>query len=119
MNSRPRVFLSHSKADIDFIAKLYEDLRACQIEPWYDEFDIRHGQPWIDAVFGGGIPSCDCVLVYLTEHSIESQVVKKEIDAGIIQQLNDRKVGILPYVSNSVLRGKLRADILWHWVGPH
>ena len=111
MSTRPRVFLSHSKADTEFITRLYEDLRACQIEPWYDSFDIRHGQPWIDAIFEGGIPSCDCVLVYLTEHSIESQVVKKEIDAGIIQQLKDKRVGILPYVSKSSLRSRLRSDI--------
>lgn len=111
MNAGPRVFLSHSKADKEFITRLNDDLRTCQIDPWYDEFDIRHGQPWIDAIFEGGITSCDCVLVYLTEHSIESQVVKKEIDAGIIQQLKDRRVGILPYVSNSSLRARLRADI--------
>lgn len=111
MNNRPRVFLSHSKADQDFITKVYEDIRAWQVEPWYDTFEIRHGQPWMDAIFEGGIPSCDCVLVYLTEHSIESPVVRKEIDAGLIQQLKDRRIGLLPYVSAGSLRGRLRSDL--------
>lgn len=111
MINRPRVFLSHSKADVTFISKLYEDLRHCQIDPWLDSIDIRHGEPWLDAIFEAGISTCDCILVYLTENSIESPMVKKEIDASVIQKLKDSKVGLLPYVSKGSLREKLRPDI--------
>ena len=48
MRNRPRVFLSHSKADVTFISQLYEDLRHCQIDPWLDSIDIRHGEPWLE-----------------------------------------------------------------------
>jgi len=109
--NRPRVFLSHSKADIGFINKVNEDLRNCQIDPWMDSQEIRHGQPWLDAIFESGIPTCDCVLVYLTEHSIESNMVKKEIDASIIRKLKDSQVAFLPYVSRAEVRDKLRTDI--------
>lgn len=111
MRNRPRVFLSHSKTDVAFVSRLYDDLRQCQIDPWYDSVDIRHGEPWLDAIFEGGIPTCDCILVYLTEHSIESTMVKKEIDASLIQKLKDSRIGFLPYVSNASLREKLRPDI--------
>jgi len=111
MRNRPRVFLSHSKADVTFVSQVYDDLRHCQIDPWLDSVDIRHGEPWLDAIFEGGITTCDCILVYLTENSIESSMVKKEIDAGVIQKLKDNKVGLLPYVSKSSLREKLRPDI--------
>lgn len=109
--NKPRVFLSHAKADAAFIQRLDNDLRHCQIDTWLDEIEIRHGQPWLDAIFEAGIPTCDCVLVYLTENSIRSNMVKKEIDASIIRKLKDVHVGLLPYVSHADLRDQLRADI--------
>ena len=109
--NRPRVFLSHSKADIGFIQRVHDDLRGCQIDPWLDSQEIRHGQPWLDAIFESGIPTCDCVLVYLTESSIESNMVKKEIDVSIIRKLKDSQVAFLPYVSRAEIRDKLRTDI--------
>jgi hypothetical protein len=110
-SSRPKVFLSHSKADIDFIQRLDDDLRHCQVDPWLDSVEIRHGQPWLDAIFEGGIPTCDTVLVYLTPESIQSPMVKKEIDAAIIKKLRDSHIGFLPYVSDAKLRDMLRPDI--------
>lgn len=109
--NKPRVFLSHSKADVSFIEQVHIDLRKCQIEPWLDSAEIRHGKPWLDAIFEHGIPTCDAVLVYFTEASLESKMVKKEMDAGILQQLQDKGVAFLPYVDEKSRRSKLRADI--------
>ena len=111
IRNRPRVFLSYSKADVGFIERVEDDLRGCQIEPWLDSQEIRHGHPWLDAIFESGIPTCDCVLVYLTESSIESNMVKKEIDAGIIHKLRDSQIAFLPYVSRAEIRDKLRTDL--------
>jgi len=111
LKNKPRVFLSHSKKDVDFINPLAEDLRSCQIEPWLDSEDIRHGEPWLDAIFESGIPTCDCIIVYLTENSIDSPMVKKEIDTSILQKLKDNHIGFIPYVSFAPLREKLRPDI--------
>jgi hypothetical protein len=111
IKNKPRVFLSYSRSDATFIDVLDGDLRNCHIEPWRDTLEIRHGEPWLDAIFESGIPTCDCVLVYLTEASLESPVVKKEIDAGILQKLKDKRIAFLPYVSTSAVRARLRADI--------
>ncbi|MGO9116848.1 MAG: toll/interleukin-1 receptor domain-containing protein [Desulfomonilaceae bacterium] len=109
--NKPRVFLSHSKADEKFIRRLYADLKKCQIEPWLDSEDIRHGKPWLDAIFEEGIPTCDCVIVYFSETSLDSAMVKKEIDVGILAQLKESHVAFLPYVSSAEIRQKLRPDI--------
>jgi len=50
---KPRVFLSHSKADIEFVQKLYDDLRISQIDPWLDSAEIRHGQEEVPTVVEG------------------------------------------------------------------
>ena len=69
----------HSKADEKFIRRLYADLKKCQIEPWLDSEDIRHGKPWLDAIFEEGIPTCDCVIVYFSETSLDSAMVRKRL----------------------------------------
>src|ERR1044072_8093690 len=107
----PWVFLSHSKLDVDFISKLASDLRRCQIEPWLDTEEIRDGKPWLKVIFEDGIPTCDVVVVYLTESSIRSKMVAKEIDAALIEQLADRGISFLPYVNSAELRNKIRGDI--------
>jgi hypothetical protein len=109
--NKPKVFLSHSKADRDFVLRLKSDLQSCQIDTWFDEDDIRHGKPWISAIFEDGIPTCDGVFFYLTKSSIESQMVKKEIDAGIIHQLGEGGVSFLPYVNDQEIRKQLRHDL--------
>lgn len=108
---KPRVFLSHSKKDSQFIEKLERAFRKCQIEPWLDTFEIRHGKPWLEAIFKDGIPSCDSVIVYLTPHSLRSLVVKKELDASVISQLHDNSIGLLPYVDKDTLRNDVRVDL--------
>jgi len=109
--NKPKVFLSHAKDDIAFIDRLYNDLRKCQIEPWLDSEEIRHGKPWLDAIFEDGIPTCDSVLVYFTENSLNSAMVKKEIDSGILQQLKTNSISFLPYVNDAKIRQTLRSDI--------
>jgi hypothetical protein len=109
--NKPKVFLSHSKKDSEFIKKVNIGLQKCQISTWMDEIEIRPGKPWLDAIFESGIPTCDCVFVYLTENSIESSMVKKEIDASLIAKLKDNSMSFLPYVSLENLREKLRVDI--------
>ena len=109
--NKPRVFLSHSTKDKEFVQKLHGDLRRCQIDSWLDTEQIRHGEPWQDAIFKDGIPSCDCILVYLTRNSVTSDWVNKELDAGLQGRLNDNRIGFLPYVSDDATREQLREDI--------
>ncbi len=109
--NKPKVFLSHSKKDIEFIKRLDGDLRHCNIETWFDEVEIPHGKSWQSSIFEYGIPTCDAIIVYLTEHSIESPVVRKEIDVALLQNLSDSNIAFLPYVNKNELRAKLRPDI--------
>ena len=89
--NKPRAFLSHSKKDKYFIEKLAADLRKCQIDYWLDTEEIRAGKSWLKMIFEDGIPTCDVVIVYLTENSIKSKMVEKEIDATLIEQLSEKR----------------------------
>jgi TIR domain len=108
---KPRIFLSHSKKDVEFIHRLEKDLRTCLCDPWIDEIEIRHGRPWLDEVFSTGIPSCEILLCYITENSINSSVVKQELDARLLERLQTDRVTLLIYVDSEASRSKLRLDI--------
>ncbi|ULQ61042.1 toll/interleukin-1 receptor domain-containing protein [Brucepastera parasyntrophica] len=85
--------------------------RKCKIETWLDEIDIQHGDSWLKAIFEDGISKCDFVFVYISENSLKSSMVEKEIDASIIMQLKQNDIKLLPYVSDSEIRGLLRVDL--------
>lgn len=109
--NKPKVFLSHAWENKAFIEKIAADLRRCSIDYWLDTEEIRDGRSWLKMIFEDGIPTCDAVIVYLTEQSIRSKMVQKELDAAVVQQLSDGGVNLLPYVSEASLRGQLRSDI--------
>ena len=109
--NKPKVFLSHSWENKQFIEKIAADLRRCGIDYWLDKEEIRDGRPWLKMIFEDGIPTCDAVIVYLTEQSIRSQMVQKELDAAVVQQLSEGGVTLLPYVSEADIRKQLRSDI--------
>jgi TIR domain len=109
--NKPRVFLSHARKDVAFIERIETDLRKCQIEPWRDQTEIRDGQPFMESIFEGGIPTCDAVLAYFTENSINSEMVKKEIDSALLRRLEESNVAFLPYLDEDKTRAKLRVDI--------
>lgn len=108
---KPKVFLSHSKCDIDLIHKIDLHFRQCQIDTWLDEIDIQHGDSWLRSIFDEGITKSDFVMVLISEHSIKSPMVEKEIDAGILSQLNGQSIKFMPYVTNGDLRKSLRIDL--------
>ena len=87
---KPKVFLSHSKKDKVFIEKLANDLRSCGIDVWYDEWEIPPGESIRKKIFEDGITSCDMFFVYLTENSIPSYWVQKELDGAFIHEIETK-----------------------------
>lgn len=109
--NKPRVFLSHARKDVDFIETLENDLRKCQIDTWRDQIEIQDGQPWLEAIFEDGIPTCDSILAYYTKNALNSQMVAKEVDSAILSRFKDSKIAFLPYVDSDSIRTELRVDI--------
>lgn len=109
--SRPKVFLSHSAKDKLFIKMLSDNLQKAKIDFWLDEYEIRDGKPWMKMIFEDGLPSCQAIIVYFTDNSIDSKMVQKEIDSALLQELENNSIAFLPYVEHAALRNKLRVDI--------
>ena len=109
--NQPRLFISYSKEDRPFIEKIAEHLRRCQIYTWIDKDDIRLGKSWQRMIFDGGIANCDAMMVYISATAMKSEMVDKEMDGGLIRQLDDETVAFIPCVSDEAFIARLRLDI--------
>ena len=107
----PKIFLSHNKNDKDFIKQLAVALRPARIEVWFDDWEIPPGASLRTRIFEEGIPGCDMFFVYLTEHSINSNWVKQELDAAFVTELEGKGGFLALFVNNDEVRDKLSLDL--------
>lgn len=90
-----RVFLSHSSADKPFVERLAYDLERVNVGVWYDKWEIRVGDSLIEKI-AQGIESNDYLALILSPDSVESEWVKREVNAALMRELEERKVIVLP-----------------------
>src|SRR4051794_34340131 len=87
---KPIVFLSHTKSDRSIVERLATDLRLARIDVWYDDWEIPPGESFRRQIFEEGIPKSDLFFVYLTERSIQSYWVARELDGAFIRDAEAR-----------------------------
>ena len=88
-------FLSHSSADKAFIRQLAGDLSANGISVWLDEQRIRVGDS-IPEKIAQGLAESDYFLIAMSQKSIESAWVQKELNNALMNEVKRRNVHILP-----------------------
>src|ERR1035441_1956401 len=106
--------MSHNWQDKDFVRQLANDLKKAGAYVWMDEAEIKVGDSLIEKV-RSAIDAVDYLAVILSSHSIDSEWVKKEVDIAMTQEIQGRKVKVLPVLLESCnlpgfLVGKLYAD---------
>lgn len=107
----PKVFLSHSKKDRDFIVRIANDLRSSFVDVWYDEWEIPPGESFQKRIFEEGIPDSDLFFVYLTPNTAGSYWVEKELESGILRDADNRGGTLAFFVDSDETRNKLRIDL--------
>ncbi len=112
--SKPGVFLSHTHADKAFARRLAEDLKAGGARVWIDEAEIRVGDSLIGKI-REGIDSMNFLAVILSPESVGSEWVNREVDIAMNQEIEGRRVKVLPLLLRSCplpgfLQGKKYAD---------
>lgn len=108
------IFLSHNSKDKPFVRKLANDLRRQGFYVWLDEAEIKLGDSLIEKI-REGLDRVEYVGVVLSQNSINSEWVKKEIDIAMNQEIEGKRVKVLPIMLEKVdppsfLKGKLYAD---------
>ncbi len=112
--SEPKVFISHSSADKQFVRKLVDDLKIQNIPVWFDESDILVGDSIVQKI-NTALSESDYLIVVLSRTSVESAWVKNELDYALMEEKSKDSIVILPVKIDDceippLLRSRLYAD---------
>src|SRR5207248_344407 len=88
-------FLSHSSKDKPFIRQLASDLAKADIDTWLDEQRILVGDSITEKI-GQGLAQSDYFVIALSENSVGSAWVQKELSGALLREVERRKVVVLP-----------------------
>jgi small GTP-binding protein len=94
-DSMPKVFLSHSSKDKDFVHQIAEKLEKNGIEVWLDEDKIKVGDSILQKI-AQGLQETDYILYVLSPNSVDSNWVREEFGAIMIDQIKTGKIRVLP-----------------------
>ena len=89
------VFISHSHHDKDFVDVLAAQLVLHKEYVWLDRWEIKVGDSLLDKV-QGGIKSSSALIIVLSKSSVASEWCRKELNAGLMRELEERRVVVLP-----------------------
>jgi hypothetical protein len=77
-----KAFLSHSSADNALATRLFRFMHDQAVDVWFDRIELRPGDSLLGEI-GAGIESADFLLALLTEKSVASPWVQKELTIAL------------------------------------
>jgi hypothetical protein len=108
------IFISYSHQDADFANILAKRLVENNAQIWIDSWELNVGDSLIDKI-QNAIQDAGALLVILSKASVESEWCRKELNAGLLRELDEKRVVVLPVLKGdckipSFLREKKYAD---------
>lgn len=108
------IVISYAHEDSDFVDTLAANMFKNRVHVWVDRWELKVG----DSIFRkieSAIQDADALLVVLSKTSVESAWCKKELTAGLVRELEEKSVFVLPIVVDDCdiplfLKDKLYAD---------
>ena len=108
------IFISYSHADKTFVDKLATHLVKHDAHVWVDTWELNVGDSILNRV-QEAIQESSALLIVLSKASVASEWCKKELNAGLMRELDEKKVIVLPVLVEDCeipvfLREKMYAD---------
>jgi hypothetical protein len=108
------IFISYSRQDKHFVDNLAMQLVAHKARVWLDRWELHVGDSLIKRI-QEAIAGASALLVMLSKASVQSEWCQKELSAGLIRELEEKRVVVLPVLIEDCeiplfLRDKLYAD---------
>src|SRR5688572_14281047 len=89
------VFVSYSHEDKEFVDRLATELIKKKARLWIDRWEINVGESLVEKI-QSAISEAEALLVILSKASVDSEWFKRELSAGVIRELVEKRVLILP-----------------------
>ena len=108
------IFISYSRADAAFVDQLAHKLVMRRHHIWMDRWEMSVGDSLITKI-QGALTESDAILIVLSKNSVASEWCKKELNSGLIRELEEKRVLVLPCVIDDCeiplfLKEKMYAD---------
>ncbi|HCT8173680.1 hypothetical protein CHI96_00140 [Proteus mirabilis] len=108
------IFISYSHEDRDFVDNFATQLVQNNIIVWMDRWELSIGDSIIDKV-QDAVEGASALLVILSKNSVGSPWCKRELSAGLLRELEEKRVVVMPVLIEDCdiplfARGKLYAD---------
>lgn len=94
-NPKKTLFICYSHDDIDFVNRLFKDLKQFGTNIWIDSREIQLGDTLLN-VISDAIQKTEFFAIVLSPSSIESGWVKKELEMAMNQEIQGKKIKVLP-----------------------
>lgn len=108
------IFISYSHKDKTFVDKLAMQLVRRNVNVWLDRWELAVGDSIVDRV-QNAVDGASALLVILSKSSTGSEWCKKELSAGLLRELEEKRVVVMPVMLEDCdvpvfARGKMFAD---------
>lgn len=88
-------FISYSTKDQEFAEMLYSDLLKAGVQCWFAPEDLKIGDK-INSRIDESIWAYDKLLLVLSQHSVSSQWVEKEVGTALDREAKENRIILLP-----------------------
>ena len=108
------IFISYNHSDKDFAETLAANLVQAKQNVWIDKWELNAGDSLIERI-ENALGDADAILVLLSKSSVQSEWCKKELRSGLVRELEEKSVLVIPIVLDDCkiplfLREKLWVD---------
>lgn len=108
------IFISYNHEDKEVAENLAIHLVQAKKNVWIDKWELNAGDSLIERI-EEGLGGADAILVLLSKNSVESEWCKKELRSGLLRELEEKSVLIIPILLDDCniplfLREKLHID---------
>jgi len=108
------VFISYDHTDKDLVDLLAAHLIKAKAHVWVDRWELHVGDSLISKI-QKAIQEASALIVVLSNASVKSEWCKKELSAGLVRELEEKRVIVLPLLLEECevplfLREKMYAD---------
>lgn len=108
------VFISYSHEDCEFVDQLFMQLLRHRVHIWLDRCEMKVGESLTSRI-EDAITRAGALLVVLSKASVKSDWCRRELNAGLMRELKERQILVLPVLKEDCdiplfLQDKLYAD---------
>lgn len=111
-DARPRVFISYSHRDQEFVLALVAELQSQGVRVWIDQVELEIGDSLIERI-SEAISAEDFVVAVISEDSAKSGWCQKELSLAVTEGINNKRVKVLPVRLGEVEMPPMLRDIKW------